>query len=338
MFSISEIADAVQGKIEGDPNLRIKGVCDIQDSQSGYISYILPGKYENFIDNTKATALLTNNSIKVDRKDKTLIRVKNPALSFIDIIHMFYPEKKSCGAIHPSAIIAKNVKLGNKVEIAPHTVIENGVKIGDSVRIGAGSFIGSNSEIGNGSSISPNVSIYHDITIGNNCIIDSGTVIGADGYGLISDKNIHYKIPHIGSVSIGNNVWIGSNCSIDRGTLSNTIIGSGTKLDNLIHIAHNVIIGKNCLMAAQVAIAGSTKIEDNVTLAGQVGVIGHVTIGKGSIVASKSAVYQSLEPDSFVSGIPARPHKNRLRQDVIINQLPGILNRLRKLEKEFSTI
>ena len=336
MFSISEIADVVQGKIEGDPNLRIKGVCDIQDSQSGYISYILPGKYENFIDNTKATALLTNNSIKVDRKDKTLIRVKNPALSFIDIIHMFYPEKKSYGAIHPSAIIAKNVKLGNKVEIAPHTVIENGVTIGDSVRIGAGSFIGSNSKIGNGSSISPNVSIYHDITIGNNCIIDSGTVIGADGYGLISDKNIHYKIPHIGSVSIGNNVWIGSNCSIDRGTFSNTIIGSGTKLDNMIHIAHNVQIGKNCLMAAQVGIAGSTNIEDNVILAGQVGVVGHLTIGKGSIVASKSAIYQSLEPDSFVSGIPARPHKNRLRQDVIINQLPTILNRLRKLEKEFS--
>ena len=123
--------------------------------------------------------------------------VKNPALSFIDIIQMYYPEKKCCGAIHPTAIIAKNVKLGSKVEIAPHTVIENGVKIGDLVRIGAGSFIGSNSEIGNGSSISPNVSIYHDITIGNNCIIESGTVIGADGYGLVSDNNTHYKIPHI---------------------------------------------------------------------------------------------------------------------------------------------
>ena len=338
MFSITEIAAAVKGTIEGDPELRIKGVCDLQNSRSDYIAYILPGKYETYLLDTKATALLTNNSFKIDRKDKTLIRVNNPALSFIDIINMFYPEKKSCGAIHPSAIIAENVKLGNKVDIAPHTVIEKGVKIGDSVRIGAGSFIGSNSEIRNGSSISPNVSIYHDITIGNNCFIDSGTVIGADGYGLISDKNIHYKIPHIGSVSIGNNVWIGSNCSIDRGTLSDTVIGSGSKLDNLIHITHNVIIGKNCLMAAQVGIAGSTKLEDNVTLAGQVGIIDHLTIGKNSVVASKSAVYQSLEADSFVSGIPARPHKNRLRQDVVINQLPDILNRLCKLEQEFSTI
>ena len=230
MFSIAEISKTVKGKIEGDPELRIKGVCDIQDSRSGYISYILPGKNENYFADTKATALLTSNSFKLDRQDKTLIRVKNPALSFIDIIHMFFPKKQNYEAIHPSAVVAENVQLGTNVEIAPHVVIENGVEIGNSVRIGAGSFIGYNTEIGNGSSISSNVSIYHEITIGNNCIIDSGTVIGADGYGLISDENIHYKIPHIGSVYIGNDVWIGSNCSIDRGTLSNTVVGSGSKI------------------------------------------------------------------------------------------------------------
>ena len=338
MFRITEIAKTVNGNIEGDPNLRVKGVCDLKNSKPGCIAYILPGKYENYFKDTRATALLTDNSFKSDRKNITLIRVKNPALSFIDVIHMFYPNKQNCEGIHPSAIIDANAKLGNNVEIAPHAVIAKGVKIGDSVRIGSGSIIGTNTEIGNGSSISSNVSIYHNITIGNNCIIDAGTVIGADGFGLISEKKNHYKIPHIGSVSIGNNVWIGSNCSIDRGTLSNTVIGSGSKLDNLIHIAHNVIIGNNCLMAAQVGIAGSTTIEDNVTLAGQVGIIGHLTIGRDSVIASKTAVYQSLKAGSFVSGIPARPHKNRLRQDVIINQLPNILNRLRKLEKESSSI
>ena len=145
-------------------------------------------------------------------------------------------------------------------------------------------------------------------------------------------------MPHIGRVVLEDSVWIGSNCCVDRGTLSNTIIGEGSKLDNLIHIAHNVQIGKNCILAGQVGIAGSSILEDNVTLAGQVGIVGHLTIGKGSIVAAKSAVYQSLEPDSFVSGMPARQHKNRLRQDVVINQLPDILNRMRKLEKEFSII
>ena len=229
MFSIAEIAKAVKGKIYGNPKLMIMGVCDLQNSKSGYISYILPGKYENYFKDTKATALLTDNKFKIDRNDKTLIRVKNPALSFIDIIHMFYPNKQNSDVIHPSAMIAKNVKLGSNVEIASHAVIENGVEIGDSVRIGAGSLIGLNTKIGNGTSISSNVNIYHDITIGNNCIIDSGTVIGADGFGLISDKNTHYKIPHIGSVLINNNVWIGSNCCIDRGTFIDTIIGSGSK-------------------------------------------------------------------------------------------------------------
>ena len=220
-----------------------------------------------------------SNNFKNSQKEKTIIRVKNPALSFIDIIHMFYPDKKNYGGIHSSAIVDKNVKLGNNVEIKANAVIENGVKIGDTVQIGSGTFIGKNTVIGNGSSISSNVSIYHNITIGTNCIIDSGTVIGSDGYGLISDNNEHYKIPHIGSVSIGNNVWIGSNCCIDRGTLTNTIIDEGTKLDNLIQIAHNVKIGKNCRISGQTAIAGSSILEDNIAIGGQVGIIDHLHIG-----------------------------------------------------------
>ena len=338
MFSISEIANTVNGTIEGDPQLKIKGVCDLQNSQSGYISYISSGKYKNYLEATKATAILINNDLKINQKKKTIIRVKNSALSFIDIIHMFHPIKKSFSGIHPSAVIDKNTKIGKNVEIGPHCVIENAVKIGDSVRIRAGTFIGEESTIGSNSSIASNVNLYHGIKIGKNCIIDSGTTIGSDGYGLISDNNIHHKIPHIGSVIVGDNVWIGSNCSIDRGTLNNTIIGAGSKLDNLIHIAHNVTIGQNCLMAAQVGIAGSTTIGDNVTIAGQVGIIGHLIIGQNSIIASKSAVFHSLEDDSFVSGIPAKEHKSRLKQDVIINQLPDILNRLRRLEKKSSNI
>ena len=143
-------------------------------------------------------------------------------------------------------------------------------------------------------------------------------------------------MPHVGSVNIKNNVWIGSNCCIDRGTLGDTVIDEGSKLDNLIQIAHNVKIGKKCRISGQTAIAGSTILENNVTLAGQVGIIDHLTIGKDSTVASKSVVFQSLEAGSFVSGIPARSHKNRLRQDVIINQLPDIMNRLRKIEKKLS--
>tara|TARA_Y100000590_G_scaffold442318_2_gene570307 strand:+ start:1697 stop:2713 length:1017 start_codon:yes stop_codon:yes gene_type:complete len=336
LFSISEIASTVKGVIEGDPDVKIKGVCDLQNSKPGYISYITSGKYETYFNSTKATAILVNNTFKNNQIKKTIIRVSNPALSFINIINMFSPPEKISQNIHPSSVIDKKSQLANNIEIGPHAVIESGVIVGHNVKIGANSFIGKNCTIGDETIINSNVSIYSNIKIGKNCLIDSGTVIGADGYGLVSDNNIHYKIPHIGTVNVGNDVWIGANCTIDRGTINNTIIGSGCKLDNLIHIAHNVIIGENCLMAAQVGIAGSTKIEDNVTIAGQVGIIGHLVIGENSIIASKSAVYQSLEANSFVSGIPARPHKNRLKQDVIINQLPDIINRFRKLENKKS--
>ena len=334
MFTISQIAETVNGKIDGNPDLAIQGVCDLKNSRADHLSYVDSGKYKKYFHESKANAILVANDFAIDRGDKTLIHVENPAVSFIDVINLFYPQESLVKHIHPSAIIPNTTQIGKNVHIAPYTVIEENVTIGDGVQIGAGAFIGSNTIIKNGSVIYPNVSIYHDVTIGNHCIIDSGSVIGADGFGLVKDNNIHHKIPHIGGVILEDSVWIGSNCCVDRGTLSNTIIEEGTKLDNLIHIAHNVQIGKNCIISGQVGIAGSSILEDNVTLAGQVGIVGHLIIGKGSIVAAKSAVYQSVKPGSIVSGIPARHHKNRIRQDVVVNQLPDILNRIRKLEKE----
>ena len=334
MFTISQIAEIVNGKIDGNPDLAIQGVCDLKNSRADHLSYIVSDKYEKYFHQSKANSILVANDFAIDRGDKTLIHVENPAVSIIDVIHLFYPQESRIEHIHSSAIIPNTTQIGKNVHIAPHVVIEENVTIGDGVQIGAGAFIGSNTIINKGSVIYPNVSIYHDVTIGNHCIIDSGSVIGADGFGLVKDNNIHHKMPHIGGVILEDSVWIGSNCCVDRGTLSNTIIGEGSKLDNLIHIAHNVQIGKNCIIAGQVGIAGSSILEDNVTLAGQVGIVGHLIIGKGSTVAAKSAVYQSLDPESFVSGIPARHHKNRVRQDVVVNQLPDILNRIRKLEKE----
>ena len=336
MVTISKIAETVNGRVDGNPDLAIEGVCDLKNSRTDHISYIISEKYEKYFHQTKAEAFLVNKNFTIDKGNKTLIRVENPAISFIDVIHLFYPKIKTHEEIHPSAVISDTVQIGKDVQIAPHAVIEKNVHIGNCVQIGAGVFIGADTTIEKGTVIHPNVNIYTGVIIGSNCIIDAGSVIGADGFGLVSDKNIHHKIPHIGGVILEDNVWVGPNCCIDRGTLSDTIIGKSSKLDNLIHIAHNVKIGKNCIIAGQVGIAGSSVLEDNVTLAGQVGIIGHLTIGKGSTIAAKSAVFQSLDPNSFVSGIPARPHKNRLRQDVVINQLPDILNRVRKLEQEIS--
>ena len=333
MFTISQIAETVNGIINGNPDLSILGVCDLKNSSADHLSYIGSDKYKEFFHQSKASAMLVSKDFSVDRNEKTLIHVENPAISFIEVVHLFHPQEPPSEQIHSSAIISPTAKIGKNVHIAAHVVLEENVCIGDGVRICAGAFIGENTTINNGTVIHPNVSIYHDVIIGKQCIIDSGSVIGADGFGLVKDKNRYHKIPHIGRVILKDSVWIGPNCCIDRGTLSDTVIGEGSKLDNLIHIAHNVQIGKNCAIAGQVGIAGSSILEDNVSLAGQVGIIGHLVIGEGSIVAAKSAVFQSLEPGSFVSGVPARNHKVRLRQDVIINQLPDILNRIRKLEK-----
>ena len=333
MFTISQIAKEINGEVIGNSNLTIIGVCDIQEGQNKQISYIDSKEYIPLFDTTKAGALIVNKEFKLYREDIVLIKVNKPAKSFIDIVSLFHPKEKTEAFRDKTAIIPSSSSIGDKVTICANVVIEDNVIIGNNVKIGTGSFIGKNSIIDNNTIINPNVTIYNNIEIGNFCSIDSGTVIGADGFGYIKENNSYHKIPHIGKVIIKNNVNIGSSCCIDRGTLSNTIIGEGTKLDNLIHIAHNVKIGKNCAIAGQVGIAGSTIIEDNVILAGQVGIIGHLVIGDGSTVAAKSVVFQSIPSKSFVSGIPARPHKARMRQDVLINQLPNILDRIRNLEK-----
>jgi len=326
LFTISQIAETVNGIINGNPDLSILGVCDLKNSSADHLSYIGSDKYKEFFHQSKASAMLVSKDFTVDRNEKTLIHVENPAISFIEVVHLFHPQEPPSEQIHSSAIISPTAKIGKNVHIAAHVVLEENVCIGDGVRICAGAFIGENTTINNGTVIHPNVSIYHDVIIGKQCIIDSGSVIGADGFGLVKDKNRYHKIPHIGRVILKDSVWIGPNCCIDRGTLSDTVIGEGSKLDNLIHIAHNVQIGDNCAIAGQVGIAGSSILEDNVSLAGQVGIIGHLVIGEGSIVAAKSAVFQSLDPGSFVSGVPARNHKDRLRQDIIIKQLPDIFS------------
>jgi UDP-3-O-[3-hydroxymyristoyl] glucosamine N-acyltransferase len=333
LFTISQIAETVNGTIDGNPDLPIIGVCDLKDSNADHLSFIGANKYEKFFHQSKANAVLVGKGFSMDRKDKTLIHVDNPAISFIKVVHLFHPQDIPIETIHSNAVVSPTAEIGANVYIGPHVVIEENVSIGDGVQIYAGTFIGKNTTIQSGTVIHPNVSIYHDVIIGKQCIIDSGSVIGTDGFGLVKDNNTYHKIPHIGRVILKDSVWVGPNCCIDRGTLSDTVIGEGTKMDNLIHIAHNVQIGGNCAIAGQVGIAGSSILENNVAVAGQVGIIGHLKIGEGSTVAAKSAVFQSLDPGSFVSGVPARHHKNRLRQDVIINQLPDILNRIRKLEK-----
>ena len=263
MYTISQIAKLINGKIVGDPKLNIKGVCDLVNSSEQYITFIASKKYEQHFYNSRAIAFIVEKKFNIKRGNKTLIYVEKPSYSIIDVIKLFHPNDNPKEYLHPSSNIGINLKIGSSVNIYPNVTIGNNVIIGNNVTIKAGCSIDNNCVINDNSIINANTTLYNKTIIGKNCIIDAGTVIGSDGFGLVIEKDEIYKTPHIGFVIIEDNVWIGSNCTFDRGTINYTIIGSGTKLDNLIHIAHNVVIGKNCVIAAQVGIAGSTIFENN---------------------------------------------------------------------------
>ena len=291
MLQIKEIAETLGGEVEGDDNLTIVGVCDLKEGKKNHLAYLSDLKYLPYFDNSDASAVLVSITFKANTKNKTIVRVKNPTLSFFETISIFYPKNKVTSMIHKSVAIGEDVFLSSNCSIGANSVIGSRTRIGDDTKIASCVSVGDDVVIGSNTTINSNVSIYDAVQIGDNVTIESGTVIGSDGFGIYTDGGVHHRVPHIGKVIIENNVLIGANCCIDRGTLGDTIVGESTKIDNLIQIAHNVVIGKNCLIAAQVGVAGSTEIKDRVSIGGQVGIIGHLTIGSGAKIGSKSAVF-----------------------------------------------
>ncbi len=332
MITVREIASLLNGEISGNPETDITGVCDLVHSEPGCISFLANPGYIRYLEQCRASAVIVDRQFTAENDSITTIRVPDPFLGFIQVLRLFDNKPVPIHAPAESGFISPDAECDPDVVIQPGAVIMAGVRIESGTIIGPGTVIGPNCRIGQNSELAANVTLYHSIAIGNHVHIDSGTVVGADGFGWYTKNGKHLKIPQTGSVVIHDGVWIGANCCIDRGTVSNTTIGAHSKIDNLIQIAHNVKIGEGCLIAGQCGIAGSSQIGDYVTLAGQVGVADHLKIGDKCIVASKSAVMQDLPAGSFVSGIPARKHQDRKRQDVVVGQLPELLRRLRRLE------
>ena len=311
-MSLSEIALLVKGDVSGDPDLKISGVSEIQNGKPGTITFLGNPLYGKYLDNTAASAVFV--SKKTDLKDHDGIIVTDPQLAMAKTLSVFYPDKKPPGIIHPNTFIHHNVKVGVDVTIDPGTVIESGAIIGDGSWIGPNVFIGANISMGTNCKIYANTVLYHDIVMGDKVIIHAGAVIGSDGYGFVNDSNRQVKIPQVGSVLIGDNVEIGSNSTIDRATIGNTIIGDMCKLDNLVHIAHNVKIGKNCMIAGQVGFAGSSTLGDNVVIGGQAGISGHLNIGNNVKIGGGSGVINDIPNNHQVMGYPAVSLKEFVKQ------------------------
>ena len=321
----------IDGDISGDPNMEISGVSEIQNGNKGTITFLGNQKYKKYIDNTEASALIVKDENHLAGKDG--IVVKNPQLAMAKVLTMFFPCEYKSKGIHPKSIIDSSSDIGNNATIEAGAIIEAGVIIGESTFIGANVFIGKNTKIGAGCKIYQNVVIYNNIYIGEKVTIHGGVIIGCDGYGFVIDKDQHFKIPQTGTVLIGDNVEIGANSVIDRATIGKTIIGNMSKLDNLVHIGHNVQIGNGCLITAQVGIAGSAKIGDNCQIGGQAGVVPHVDIGSDSIIAAKSGVTKSLSGGQMYGGYPARPIKEQHKRDAIYSEISIMKKKLDQLIK-----
>ena len=331
MPTLDQLAELVGGEPVGQSDLNIFGVSEIQDGKQGTISFLANPMYNKHVESTKASAVVVSDSSLLNGQNGIVVR--NPMLAFSKILSEFSPRHTTQKGVHPTAVIDSSVHLGDAVSVGANVVIQENVTIEEGTRVEANSVIGCNTIIGKECRIHPRVTIYHDCTIGDRVVIFSGTVIGCDGFGFVTEHNTHYKIPQLGKVIIGSDVEIGANCVIDRATIGETIIGKMTKLDNLIHVAHNVKIGVGCLLAAGVGIAGSVTIEDYCILAGQSGVVPHVTVGSKSIIAVQSGVTKSLKGGEIYSGMPARKIHEQNKKDAILSSVSLLKNRIEKLEK-----
>ena len=332
MASLRKLADLTGGKVMGNPKLEINGVSEIQRGRSGTITFLSNPKYKKYVKDTAASAILTADESVLTNFDGIL--VDNPQLVFAKVLEYFQDKPKIVWGIHPTATISDNTNISGHVSIGPNCVVDEGVRIGENMVIGANTVLGRNVVVGANSNLHCNIHVYHSCTIGNSCTIFSGTVIGSDGFGYVELDGIHHKTPQTGSVVISDNVDIGANCSIDRGTIGDTFIGPGSKMDNLVHIAHNVKTGRGCLFAAGVAIAGSVEIGDFCIFAGQSGVVPHVKIGNRAVFAVRSGATKSLSGGKVYAGMPAREIREQNKKDAVLSEIDILKKRISKIEND----
>lgn len=334
-MKLSDIADLVNGSVIGNGSIEITGVAGIDTAGENDITFAVPPHLDSAAQ-TKAGAVIIPDT--VTEFSKPAIRVANPRMAFTKLLETFTPQVPILRGVHKTAVVGEGVKLGKNVAVMALAVIADNTSIGDNTIIYPHTYIGHNTVIGSDTLIYPNVTIRENCAIGDRVIIHSGTVIGSDGFGFVTEKGEHQKVPQVGNVIIENDVEIGANVTIDRATTSSTIVKRGTKIDNLVHLAHNVVLGENCLLVAQTGIAGSVKTGRNVTFAGQSGSAGHITIGDNCTFAARSAPIGNIPSGSFCAGFPARPHREWVKAEASLYKVPELIKRIRALEKKFAEI
>lgn len=332
---LSDIAKIFNIAVEELQDVEILGVKGIEDAQEGDITYIASSKYIEIAKKSRASAFIVKERIE-DLKKPQLV-TEYPQLVFAKLLELFYVKPHPVRGVSENAFISSSARVGSNVTIYPFVYIDEDVNVGDNTVIYPFCFIGKGSSIGSHCLIYSNVTIREGVRIGNRVVIHAGTVIGSDGFGYIFYGGKHNKIPQVGGVIIEDDVEIGACVTIDRATTGNTVIGKGTKIDNLVQIAHNVKIGQNCIIVAQVGIAGSSTVGDGCILAGQVGISDHVDIEPGTIITAKSGVMPGKLTKGVYSGIPVFNHREWLKANAIFQRLPEIYKKIKELEEKIKS-
>lgn len=335
----AQLAHLLNGTLEGDPDATVRQPARIEEAREGDFAFLDNPKYESHAYSTKASILLVSKTFQPTQPvAATLIRVDDVRSSLAFLLERFNDIVSPNGApaqVSESASVHADVQIGVQTAVGAFTVVEAGACIGDNCTIYPQVFIGRNVRIGNNCKVYPGVRILHNCVIGDNCVIHSNAVLGADGFGFAPQEDKSWKkVPHVGNVVLEDNVEIGANACIDRAALGSTVLHTGVKIDNLVHIAHNVEIGKNSVMAAQVGVAGSTKIGENVQLGGQAGIAGHLTIADGTRVQAQSGIASFIkEPNQALFGSPAIDYNDYVRAYIVFKNLPELQKKVRMLER-----
>jgi len=331
-MTLQELSDKLGAELTGPGDVVIHGPAGVLDAVDGHITFITGPNHVKDLDCSKASAAIVPKDTPAMRIP--VLRVGNPKFAFAQVIALFHVQPYRATGISEKAVVGKNATIGADPSVHPFVVLEESVRIGDRVTLYPGVHVGRGSTVGDDCIVYPHVCIGANVHVGNRVIIHAGTVLGSDGFGFVTDGGRHHKIPQVGGVIIEDDVEFGSNCTVDRATLGNTIIKKGTKLDNQVHVAHNVTIGEHCLLAGQVGIAGSSTLGTYVVIGGQAGISDHIVVGDRVMIGGGAAVTRDVESGQVIAGINAMPIRDWLKVQAVLPKLPELKKLVAAIEKQ----
>lgn len=333
-LTLAQVAAAAGGEVFGDGSRAVTGVAPLDEAGPEHLSFVANAKYFAYIATTRAGGLLVPRDGEVPLPEGASgVRVDDPHAALARVLPLLYPEAAPPAGVHPTAVVDPSATVSPDAHVGPYAVVGAGAAIGARARVGAHVVVGEGARVGDDAVLHPHATLYPGVEVGARCVVHSGARLGSDGFGFVFQGGAHRKVPQVGGCRIGDDVEVGANTTIDRGSIGDTVVGRGTKIDNLVHIGHNCRLGQHVIVVAQVGISGSTRVGDGAVLAGQAGIGGHLTIGAGARVAGQAGVTADVAPGVTVSGYPARPHAEALRAQAGLFRLPALMKRLRQLER-----